>query len=265
MNPAQVATVVSEIGERYRDEYLDPKLGAEVFRTLNLQILFGEYTHVDGDSLATRLTADLRSVTRDIHSFVKYRPGDDVSVGESVIREEIFQPGIDGVEKLAGNIGYIRITLFADPRSFSKQVDSAMRVLSRTRALIIDLRDAPGGSSQSVAYLSSHFFEPEPRVHLNSFVFRNGPTIDEWTRRVPTPYLGRDVLVLISKRTGSAAEGFAFQMQAFGRARIVGERSKGGAHTGRHSGRIWLYDIHSDGICPQSQDEDELGEVRRAA
>lgn len=163
---------------------------------------------------------------------MRYRSKNAAAVGQLAVRDDFLEPGINRVERLAGNVGYIRIAQFTDPQSFSKQVDGAMLVLSSTRALIVDVRDSPGGSSRSVAYLSSHFFEPTERVHLNSFIYRFAPTVTEWTRSVPHPYLHRKVIVLTNRGTGPAAEGFAYQMQAFGRARIVGERSKGGAHAG---------------------------------
>jgi len=49
---------------------------------------------------------------------------------------------------------------------------------------------------------------------------------------VPGRRFGPDkpVFVLISNRTFSAAEAFAYDLQALGRATIVGERSGGGAH-----------------------------------
>lgn len=232
LTSAQVAGIVNEVGELYRREYLTPSLGEEVLRTLTQRLARGEYHDLDASSLAERLTADLQKVTRDVHSYVKHQPNAQSTVGAQVERQEILGPGIDRAERLAGNTGYIHIALFTIPPSFSKSVDRAMLELSDTRALIIDVRDTPGGSSQSVAYLCSYFFEPKQRVHLNSFVYRNRPAIEEWTRAVPTPYLRKKVFVLTSSTTGSGAEGFAYQMQAFGKARIVGTKTKGGAHTG---------------------------------
>lgn len=40
----------------------------------------------------------------------------------------------------------------------------------------------------------------------------------------------KPLYILISNKTFSAAEGFAYDLQALGRAVIVGERSGGGAH-----------------------------------
>ena len=49
---------------------------------------------------------------------------------------------------------------------------------------------------------------------------------------VPGPRFGpaRPVYILTSRRTFSAAEGFAYDLQALDRATIVGERTGGGAH-----------------------------------
>jgi Peptidase family S41/N-terminal domain of Peptidase_S41 in eukaryotic IRBP len=233
LSAAQVAAVVSEVGEQYRREYLIPAIGEEVRQSLRRRLARGEYEGLDASVLAKRLTADLQVVTGNVHSYVKHQPNDQSSRGTPALPQGISGPGIDRVERLAGNIGFIHVALFTIPPSFSKSVDRAMAELSDTRALIIDIRDTPGGSSQSVAYLSSYFFDPKQRVHLNSFIYRKAPTVEEWTQAVPLPYLHKKVLVLTSRRTGSGAEGFAYQMQAFGRARTVGERTEGGAHTGQ--------------------------------
>jgi C-terminal processing protease CtpA/Prc len=110
-------------------------------------------------------------------------------------------------------------------------VASAMQVVAHTDALIIDLRGNSGGSD-TVAVLASYFFDsPQP---LSGIYDR--PT-DKTQQAYTLPYVpgkrfgsNKPVHILISKRTFSAAEAFAYDMQALKRATIVGEPSGGGAH-----------------------------------
>jgi C-terminal processing protease CtpA/Prc len=83
-----------------------------------------------------------------------------------------------------------------------------------------------------VAYLCSYFFD-EP-VHLNDLYFRPADATRQfWTAPVPgKAYVGREIYVLTSKNTGSAAEEFAYNLQNLKRATIVGEVTWGGANPG---------------------------------
>ena len=83
-----------------------------------------------------------------------------------------------------------------------------------------------------VVFCKVIFFEPK-KILLGKAIFRDS-TLNEhlWTlpyipgkRRIDT-----DLFILISSRTFSAAEAFAYDLQQIKRATIVGETSKGGAH-----------------------------------
>jgi C-terminal processing protease CtpA/Prc len=83
-----------------------------------------------------------------------------------------------------------------------------------------------------VCYLASYFFDERP-VILNRFFDRpSNRTTDQTTlasvpgRRMP----GVPLYILTSRRTFSAAEGFAYSLQALKRATVVGETTGGGAH-----------------------------------
>lgn len=104
-----------------------------------------------------------------------------------------------------------------------------MRMVSHTRALIIDLRDNQGGGS-SVGSVLETFFLEEP-TDLLEFRSRQGSTQLEST--VPwllEPRYTKPLYVLTNDGTASAAEAFAFALQAQGRCVVVGEPSSGGAY-----------------------------------
>jgi C-terminal processing protease CtpA/Prc len=107
-----------------------------------------------------------------------------------------------------------------------------MQLVENTDALILDLRATRGGSPDGVAFLASQLF-PDGELHLSDLVEGpNGPTRQYWTAAyVPGPrYLDRPVCVLTSSTTFSGGEALAYDLQAHGRAVVLGETTRGGAH-----------------------------------
>jgi len=108
-------------------------------------------------------------------------------------------------------------------------IAAAMNFLSRTDAMIIDLRYNKGGYGETVALLASYFL-PDAAALSES---RSKEGLKQiWTSAyVPGPkYLNKPVYVLMSKRSFSAAEAFAYDLQALKRVTVVGEVSRGGAN-----------------------------------
>jgi C-terminal processing protease CtpA/Prc len=106
-----------------------------------------------------------------------------------------------------------------------------MQVIAHTDALIIDLR-RNGGGADTVALVASYLFDSQQP--LSGIYHRpTGKTTQNFTLPyVPGAKFGgaKPVYVLTSKRTFSAAEALAYDLQALKRATIVGEPSGGGAH-----------------------------------
>lgn len=151
--------------------------------------------------------------------------------------------GFQDVERLPGNIGYIRTSFFAPfDRSLTgdrtpgarRTAEAALRLIAHTDAVIFDLRQNAGGSPDMIDLLLSGFFGDKP-VLLNRFYEREGDkTVDFTTladyagpRRPTVP-----VYVLVSGRTVSAAEEFAYDVQTQKRGLVVGETTAGGADPG---------------------------------
>ena len=140
--------------------------------------------------------------------------------------------GIRCVERLPGNIGHIALTVIPEASEAGSSIAAAIQLVQHTHALIIDLRDARGGSPDGVAFLCSFLFA-DGEVHLNDIVEGpNGPSRQFWTSGyVPGPrYLDKQIFILTSANTFSGGEELAYDLQALGRAIIVGEVTRGGAH-----------------------------------
>ncbi|AJC54096.1 hypothetical protein GZL_01496 [Streptomyces sp. 769] len=150
--------------------------------------------------------------------------------------------GIRAVERLDGNVGRtelrrIELRRIADAGEGARAIGAAMELVAHTRALLLDLRCCLGGSPEGAAMWCSYFF-PDDQVHLNDIYERaTDSTRQYWTTaHLPAPrYLDRPVYVLTSATTFSGGEDVAYTLQALGRAVVVGETTRGGAHpTARH-------------------------------
>jgi C-terminal processing protease CtpA/Prc len=135
------------------------------------------------------------------------------------------------VATLVGNVGYVKFDAFLWPDVCGETAAAAMNLVADCNTLIVDLRDNVGGDPAMVAFIASYLFSRP--VHLNSlYEPRTNATVQSWTLPVVPGrrFTGQSVFVLISPRTFSAAEEFAYDLQMLKRATIVGEASAGGAH-----------------------------------
>jgi C-terminal processing protease CtpA/Prc len=142
--------------------------------------------------------------------------------------------GFEKVERLRGNIGYLKFNFFDSPENVKRPIAAAMEFLANTDALIIDLRDNGGGDPAGVQLVCSYLFSEKP-VHLNSLYFREGNrTVEFWTLpQVDGPrYLNKEVYILTSKRTGSGAEECSYNLKNLKRATLIGSSTWGGANPG---------------------------------
>ena len=142
--------------------------------------------------------------------------------------------GFERVERLPGNIGYLKLDRFV-PLDYSlPTVTAAMAFLAQVDAMIIDLRDNIGGSPDLVEHLASYFFSPEPVKLMEARNRALGVTHETRTlkeipgRRLP----GIDLVVLTSPTTASSAETFAYAIQQVRRGIVAGARTAGAGQGG---------------------------------
>src|SRR5262245_16454473 len=240
------AAVIDEALKRLDENYVFPEVATKMSEAIRRRLADGEYAGVKtGQELAGLLTRHLQEVSKDKHLRISCSteklpppPMGDGPTPEMRERMRVIARKANGeykkVERLAGNIGYLRVDGFMDAEAAAGPAAAAMSFLANTEALIIDVRYNGGGSPHGVALLCSYLFGEEP-VHLNSLYWRRGDRTEEfWTRKdlAGPRYGGKDVYVLTSARTFSAAEEFTYNLQCQKRATIVGETTGGGAHPG---------------------------------
>ena len=243
--PAAPRVVVGQVAAAIRDAYFDPAKAETIAAALEAEAAQGRYDSLtDPRDLETALTARLEPW--DQH-FNVGRPAPSTPAAPSATSSSSLAPvpfpvvaarggqGFRAVEILPGNVGLIDMRFFADfdgaDDPARKQVDAALQLISGADAVIIDLRNNGGGSPAMVGYLVSAFVGPDADVY-NRFHSREGEDTEAPAQPYAAPRVDVPVYVLISARTGSAAEAFAYTMQAAKRAVIVGETSGGAANPG---------------------------------
>lgn len=239
LEKAEKQTTVTGAGELLAANYIYPDRAREAQAKITGALAAGTYDGIaEPAAFAQRLTDDLRAVLHDKHVRVSYRG--PPPAGAAMTRTPPPPPtngGFARVDRLKGNIGYIKLLSFPVPSAFDPAADTAMRDIAGTSALIIDMRDNGGGSAESDAYFGSFFFDPKKPVQLNSIVHRT-PSTNEftttefWTKPVASPWLNKPVYILTSARTFSGGEAFVYDLKVQKRARLFGETTGGGANPG---------------------------------
>ncbi|WP_329571362.1 S41 family peptidase [Kitasatospora sp. NBC_01266] len=224
---------------RLTAEYIDEDKAVQAASFVRERLATGLYEALRGEQLCEALTTDLQQVTSDKHLRLLWSEEpqeldgaeEDEDFFAELARSE--NQGIRRVERLKGDIGYIDTTLVAEPADAAMMISAAMTLVANTKALILDLRGNRGGSTYGMAYWCSYFFPEGEGVHLTDVYRRTtGHTQQFWTLPyVPgARYLDRPVYVLTGPVTFSGAEDLAYNLKVRGRATLVGETTRGGAH-----------------------------------
>jgi hypothetical protein len=233
LDQATIRKAIGGIAVELREGYVFPDKGVQAADALEKALGANAYAGVtDPARFALQLTEQLRAITKDSHMRVIFGSPFRNHPPPATPQDAGFE-----VKRLDGKIGYIHLARFVPPEVFNPAADDAIRNLSDTAALIIDMRDNGGGHPASVAYLVSFFLDPGVHVHINDLIWRNRGTStfrteSFWSSPTPVSYLGKPVYVLVGPQTYSAGEEFAYDLQALKRATVVGEKTRGGANPG---------------------------------
>jgi peptidase S41-like protein len=231
--------VMSGVISHLEKEYVDSSVGRSAAKKLRQRPVDALKTAESGPSFAQALTGVLRETTGDCHLAVEYSEkelSEDANADFTQQEMERYYGahlnfGVNKALRMEDNIGLLELSVFPPAAMGGDTVAAAMQVVAHTDALIIDLR-SNGGGGDTVALVASYLFD-ERRPLSGIYDRATNKTQQEHTYTyVPGARFGskKPVFVLISKRTFSAAEALAYDLQALKRATIVGEASGGGAH-----------------------------------
>ena len=214
----------------------------------------GRYDSGTRGSLAKLLTDDLQAVHKDGHLHVMLAEP-DTRAGGGGGPPKGFPPLIQSAKTIAPRIGYIRFTAFFGTDEEMAGVRKWLAENRDAKTLIFDLRNHHGGGLDEQDTIFSYLYAkktPLVKMAIARDIYDSGkapveasPTLvfaAEGNKMVAThsalpgaatPLRKAKIYLLVSNRTGSAAEHFALAIKSTGRGTLIGEPTAGANHFGR--------------------------------
>src|SRR5258706_8579311 len=254
--------VVERVADLVDELYVDPKTGKALSEHLRKKLAQGAFDSCSAPSdLADALTRALREVADDKHlnvrsgasaaggpmRIVRGGPGpgghEPAAAGRRIVAGPNEHPAqgpdraparanVARVERLDGNVGYLALSGFSPSDRNREAMASAMSLLDDADAIIVDVGQCPGGAPSAVVFLESYFFGSEPKELMARYDRPTDRTEHEFTlkelpgkRRTEVP-----LWIIAGPDTASACESFAYTLQQYGRATVVGARTAGAGH-----------------------------------
>lgn len=163
---------------------------------------------------------------------VVFRPSEDKFIDVPLVREMIQVPTVTDVSLLPATIahgekiGYLRITQFGEKTD--KEFDAAMSRLEKdgATALILDLRDNPGGLVEEAVEVVSRFV-PEKTMVVATEGRQGAAGRFEYFSKLAPKKIRWPTVVLVNGNTASAAEIVSGALQDLGKAVVIGETTFG--------------------------------------
>jgi retinol-binding protein 3 len=135
------------------------------------------------DSLIKKLNEDFFNIVHDKHLFIQYRP----TVAENMLKNKDIHKdqnkkekqqnyGFEKAKILNDNIGYFKLSYFADAANAKKFVLKYLHRLKETSALIIDLRDNLGGNGSMLELLTGVFLK-EGETEILKINYKSGRVV----------------------------------------------------------------------------------------
>ena len=257
--------IVDSVASVLAERYVDSTVARRLAETVRGRLAAGAYdAYADALAFGAALMRDLQSVVQDKHLRIAYLPQRDFALGgPRVVR--VGAPGgapaagaagpvrrwtrpdprdsvqvartnfaFERVERLDGNVGYLRVERFV-PLDWSRgTAAAAMAFLANSDAVILDLRGNPGGSPDLVELLLSYFAPAEPMSLVTVYNRAANVTIEHRTHaEVPGRRLtGVPLYVLQDARSASSAEMLAYMVRQHRLGTVVGETSSGAGNGG---------------------------------
>lgn len=243
----QRARAIEAIAREFERIYFQPSVGERVAIDLRSRLERGDYDRITASrKLAEVLSRHIDAICKDDHTEVAYfeedqladMPSSDPAAAKARAAQRLARMvaanfGFAAPQRLPGNIALIRFDGFERAANAAPFVRQRMSEAADAAAIVFDLRANTGGATDLIPVIAGFLFDEQP-VHLFDQSDRHLGTYEEsWTEpQAATKRFGsrKPVYILTSKETFSAAENFAYTLQQLGRAKVVGERTPGGAH-----------------------------------
>lgn len=152
------------------------------------------------------------------------RPLTSESQAFEIERQAIALHSVTEVQMKNERVGYLRISQFTEATDTELATAVETLMASGMKALVIDLRDNPGGRLDSAARIAERFLEPGQTIL--TVQSRRGVEQHFLARNTPNP-IQLPVALLINGNSASASEILAGALRDHQRAILIGETSYG--------------------------------------
>lgn len=241
---AEQKQVIDKAFSLLKTNYIFPEVIPAMEKSIYQKLSDGTYSKFSTvEEFLKNINIDLEQLSKDRHVNIFFDP-----IRVKQINTEEKQPGyapefleraryenymVRKAERLDGNVGYIKFNAFVDTSLAKNTLISTMNFVANSNALIIDLRQNGGGDARTLAFLLSYFLPDSTLISerrsrttaITRTYVMHEPQVKKFNANMP-------VYVLVSKRTSSAAEAFAYTLQSYKRATVIGEVTNGEANPG---------------------------------
>jgi carboxyl-terminal processing protease len=143
----------------------------------------------------------------------------------TIVRDEIRVPSVKGARLIRDGIGYIRIVQFSEPTAPMLQKAVEKLTSEGMTALVLDLRNNPGGVLTSATAVAGMFLKPGQLVVTTKG--RGNEGVSQLRAARGYHWTKGPVAILVNGGSASASEIVAGALQDHGRAVLVGETTFG--------------------------------------
>ena len=288
VEPGEGRTVALKLADDLVSQFVYRDQAEAYAAMLRKNAAAGRYDSGTRRELAKLLTDDLQAVHKDGHLHVMLAEPREQGGASRRGPPANFPPLIQSAKTIAPGIGYIRFTAFFGSDEEMAGVRKWLAENKDAKSLIFDLRNHHGGGLDEQDVIFSYLFAkktPLVKMAIAKSIYDEhqapivpGPTLVFATQgdkivathsAIPgaaTPLRQAKVYLLVSNRSGSAAEHFALAVKSSGRGTLIGEATAGANHFGgvrplNDHFAVWMpvgrtYDIKTgkdwegDGVAP---------------
>ena len=180
---------------------------------------------VDGSNSSDGIVSQLRGKPKTKVAVGLYRASTQRHFDVTLVREVIKTESVRDAHVINGDVGYVQLTEFSEHtgEQFGKALDGLLR--DGINALVIDLRNNPGGLLDAAVDVAEPFFKKGELIVYTQG--RKPGDREDYRAEADGDPLTIPVAVLINAGSASAAEVLTGALKDTGRAVVVGERSFG--------------------------------------
>ncbi len=150
-----------------------------------------------------------------------YRPSSQKNFEVIITRAKIVVPNVTG-KKLDNNLVYIKINTFSASLPTEFKNLKQQLVDNNTKGIIIDLRNNPGGYTNSAIYLADQWLDTKQVIFKEKYL----KSLEEYSASTPVE-INLPTVILINNGSASASEIFTSALKNYRKATVIGERSFG--------------------------------------